>query len=138
MDDAKAGLHVKKGCQVMDGKTALAYVRARYSDPLGDLGRVQRQRSYLHGLIARVASPGVFLRPDREWRLAEAGTSSVAFDGASPFELLRLVRAMQAVGGSGGHQLTVPVADTALNTPVGEVVTWDRARAAALFHTLAR
>jgi LCP family protein required for cell wall assembly len=138
MNDPKAGLRVKKGCQVMDGKTALAYVRARYSDPLGDLGRVQRQRSYLHGLITRVASPGVLLRPDRQWRLAEAATSSIAFDGASPVELVRLVRAMQAVGGTGGHQLTVPLADTNLQTSVGDVVTWDRAKAAALFRTLAR
>ena len=138
MKDAKAGLDVKKGCQTLDGKTALAYVRARYSDPLGDLGRVQRQRSYLRGLVSRTLSPAVLLRPDRQWRLAEAATSSVAFDGAGLIESLRLVRAMHAVGGSGGRQTTVPIANSALQTSVGEVVTWDTSKARALFRTLAK
>jgi LCP family protein required for cell wall assembly len=31
--DKYSGLHVKKGCQEMDGATALGYVRARYFDP---------------------------------------------------------------------------------------------------------
>ncbi len=33
MDDPKAHINLKKGCQDMDGPTALGYVRARYSDP---------------------------------------------------------------------------------------------------------
>ena len=36
--DAKAHINLKKGCQTLDGTTALGYVRARYSDPKGDLG----------------------------------------------------------------------------------------------------
>lgn len=31
-----------------DGKTALAFARMRYSDPLGDFGRVARQRQVIH------------------------------------------------------------------------------------------
>ena len=45
--DRKSGLDVQKGCQEMDGPTALAYVRARYFDPTGDLGRVKRQQEFL-------------------------------------------------------------------------------------------
>jgi LCP family protein required for cell wall assembly len=138
MKDAKSGLNVKAGCQTLDGKTALAYVRARYSDPKGDLGRVERQRSYLRGLVARTLSPAVLLRPDRQWRLAEAATSSLAFDGAGLFESIRLVRAMHEVGSSSGHQTTVPIANSSLSTSVGDVVTWDTSKARALFRTLAR
>ena len=39
MKDKKAGINLKKGCQDLDGSNALGYVRARYEDPLGDIGR---------------------------------------------------------------------------------------------------
>ena len=47
MNDKKAGINLKKGCQVLDGTNALGYVRARYSDPRGDIGRAERQRQFL-------------------------------------------------------------------------------------------
>ena len=40
-NDENSGLNVKAGCQTMDGPTALAYVRMRYADPRGDLGRAR-------------------------------------------------------------------------------------------------
>src|SRR5699024_3895916 len=43
MDDEKAHINLQPGCQILDGKNALGYVRARYSDPRGDLGRAERQ-----------------------------------------------------------------------------------------------
>ena len=44
MKDKDAHINLPAGCQQLDGENALGYVRARKSDPLGDLGRVQRQR----------------------------------------------------------------------------------------------
>ena len=49
-NDERSGLKIKKGCQEVDGKTALAYVRMRYSDPTGDIGRAERQREYIAAL----------------------------------------------------------------------------------------
>ncbi|RZS90223.1 LytR family transcriptional attenuator [Motilibacter rhizosphaerae] len=137
MQDAKSGLDVAKGCQTFDGKTALAYVRARYSDPKGDLGRVERQRAYLRALLGKAVSWSLLLRPDRQWRLARGGTSAVAVDGAGPVELARLVRAVRQVGGP-GTEATVPVSTTALRTSRGVAVAWDAAAAKALFAQLAR
>ena len=54
-NDENSGLNVKAGCQTMDGPTALAYVRMRYADPRGDLGRVERQQEY----VAAVAKRGM-------------------------------------------------------------------------------
>ena len=72
MKDEKAHIDLPKGCQVLDGKNALGYVRARYSDPEGDLGRVKRQRQFLGALLDKVASPADVLLP---WRLHSLGTS---------------------------------------------------------------
>lgn len=134
MVDEKAGLDVRKGCQEFDGATALAWVRARYSDPKGDLGRVERQRDYIRSLVGAVASPGVLLRPDRQWRVARAGVDSVAVDGAGPLDLLRLGRAVQGLRPEG--QLTVPLSSSATSTSSGSVVIWDATEASILFNRL--
>jgi LCP family protein required for cell wall assembly len=47
----KINLH--KGQQVLDGEKALEYVRFR-SDPLGDLGRIQRQQKLINAVIDKV------------------------------------------------------------------------------------
>jgi len=47
MDDPMAGINLQPGCQVLSGPTALGYVRARHSDPRGDIGRAERQRQFL-------------------------------------------------------------------------------------------
>ena len=44
MKDKLAGLNIKKGCQEVDGKTALAYARSRHTSGIGDIDRVRRQR----------------------------------------------------------------------------------------------
>ena len=56
--DNKAHIDLKKGCQTLDGKNALGYVRARYSDPKGDLGRAERQRQFLGAIMKKAATPG--------------------------------------------------------------------------------
>jgi LCP family protein required for cell wall assembly len=59
--DAKSGLSIPKaGCQQLNGDQALAFVRSRYyeslqhgrwvSDPLSDLGRINRQQYFLRTL----------------------------------------------------------------------------------------
>ena len=44
MKDKLAGLDIKKGCQEVDGATALAYARSRHTSGIGDIDRVRRQR----------------------------------------------------------------------------------------------
>lgn len=49
--DKKAKAYLDKGPQVLNGKQALAYVRIRYSDPEGDIGRTKRQQKFLRALF---------------------------------------------------------------------------------------
>lgn len=53
--DRKQGLyiHLKKGYRLLDGEKAMQYVRFRH-DPLGDLGRIQRQQKFLKALVAKM------------------------------------------------------------------------------------
>ncbi len=53
--DRKQGLyiHLKKGTRLLDGEKAMQYVRFRH-DPLGDLGRIQRQQKFLKALAAKM------------------------------------------------------------------------------------
>jgi LCP family protein required for cell wall assembly len=135
--DKKSGLDIDKGCQAMDGPTALGYVRARYFDPKGDLGRVERQQEFLGAIFDRSTKPSVALNPVRVVRAADAGTQALTVDeDDGPVDLARFALAMRAVAGDKGIKTTVPVADPNYRTRVGSVVLWDRSRARALFNSL--
>jgi LCP family protein required for cell wall assembly len=135
--DHKSGLDVEKGCQEMDGPTALAYVRARYFDPQGDLGRVQRQQEFLGAVFDEATSPVTLLNPFRMVSLGNASTTALTIDdGDGPVSLVQLALTMRAVAGGGGKRITVPVADPNYSTPVGSAVRWDRERALKLFRSL--
>lgn len=135
--DAKSGLRVDKGCQEMDGPTALAYVRARYFDPRGDLGRVERQQEFLGAVFDRASSPATLLNPLRLVALGNAGTTALRIDdGDGPVSLARFGLTMRSVAGGRGRSVTVPVADPNYSTPAGSAVRWDRERALELFRRL--
>jgi LCP family protein required for cell wall assembly len=135
--DKKAGLNVKAGCQEMDGPTSLGYVRARYFDPKGDLGRVQRQQAFLSAIFTRASSPGVLLNPFRFIPLANSATKALTVDERDGLiDLVRFALVMRAVSGDGGKKITVPVADPNFTTSAGSSVLWDRDKARALFNSL--
>ena len=139
MNDAKAHINLKAGCQTFDGKTALGYARARYSDPRGDLGRVERQRQVLAAIAGKTLSPSVVLLPWRAFPAAAAGGNALAVDDqTSPWGLVSFVLAMRDVAGGGGLSLTVPISNPNLNTPAGSSVQWDAAKARTLFDDLRR
>jgi LCP family protein required for cell wall assembly len=137
--DAKAHIDVPKGCQTMDGPTALGYARARYSDPRGDLGRVERQREVLAAIAAKTLSPSVLGLPWRAGPAAVAGGRALTVDsGTTPWGVGRFVLGMRAVSGGDGVRMTVPIANASLQTPAGEAVQWDRAQALKLFAAMAK
>lgn len=140
LKDPKAHINVKAGCQTFDGPTALGYARARYADPRGDLGRVERQRQVLAAIAGKTLSPSVVALPWRAFPAASAGAGALTVDrDMSPTGLLAFVQAMRAVAGGGGLSLTVPVANAALQTPnAGEAVQWNSAQAGQLFDDLRR
>jgi anionic cell wall polymer biosynthesis LytR-Cps2A-Psr (LCP) family protein len=138
MKDKDAHINLKKGCQEMDGTTALGYARARKSDPRGDLGRVERQRETLAAIANKTLSPGTLLQPWRSFPAAKAGGGALTMDeSTSTLALTRFVLAMRAVSGGNGLSLTVPIGNPDLRTPnAGSAVQWDRTQALALFKAL--
>lgn len=95
MVDPLARLDVKKGCQEVDGLTALAYSRSRHVTALSDLDRVARQREVIGALGDEALTPWTFLNPVRYWRINEAAAGSIRVDeGMNPFDLGRFALAM--------------------------------------------
>ncbi len=137
--DADSHLDLPKGCQVLDGTTALGYVRMRKADPRGDLGRVERQREMLAAVAAKAASPATVLNPVRYWRLSNASARSVRLgEETSLWQVGTLALAMRTVASGKGLTLTVPVANPDASTSAGSAVLWDDKEAAAMFGDIAR
>jgi len=135
--DKNSGLNLSAGCQELDGRNALAYVRMRYADPKGDLGRVERQQQFLSSVMKKVATPAVILNPLSMWKLVDAGTSSVNVgDSDSIRNIVDLALAMRGLSNGKGTLTTVPVSDPDATTAAGSSVLWDEAAARKLFVSL--
>lgn len=100
------------GCHDVDGATALAFARMRYSDPLGDIGRQARQRQVIAAVVSEAATPSVLLNPFEQLRLIEAGTGALATDEDTGIvDLGRLALAFRAATGPEGVTGGPPIAD---------------------------
>ena len=135
--DENSGLSLLAGCQELDGKNALAYVRMRYADPKGDLGRIERQQQFLSSVMKKAATPAVLLNPISMWKLVDAGTESVNVgDRDSILDISKLARAMRGLSNGSGTLTTVPVSDPDATTAAGSSVIWDKDAARELFISL--
>ncbi len=135
--DAKAHIDLKKGCQTLDGKNALGYVRARYSDPKGDLGRAERQRQFLGAIMKKAATPATVLIPWRWWGFTHTAASSVIVgEDTSLVDTYRVLSTMRKVSSDQALSLVVPLSTTTATTNAGSSVLWDDERADALFTML--
>lgn len=137
--DHDSHIDLKKGCQTLVGKDALGYVRERKADPLGDLGRVERQRQVLGAMAKKAASPATILDPVRYWRVVNAGTNSLAVgQNASMLSAARMVIALAKVSSGDGMTLTVPVANANASTSAGSSVLWNNEQAKEMFGDIKR
>ena len=128
INDPKANLKIKKGCQEADGKTALGYSRTRAS-ALSDLARVQQQREVVAAIGSKVVSPWSVLNPVRYWRLNNALPDFFTFgEGMNPLRAGMWAFAMTRVNGENGLTCTVPLADGS--------ATWDQDRSAQMFKAI--
>jgi LCP family protein required for cell wall assembly len=126
MDDKLAGLHIKKGCQQVDGKTALAYSRSRHTSGIGDIDRVRRQREVVSAVGHKVVSPWTVINPVRYWRLNAAIPDFFTFgDGMGPVRGALWATAMTRVNGDQGLTCVVPLQDLAVH--------WDPVKSKQMF-----
>jgi LCP family protein required for cell wall assembly len=137
MKDPKAGINLKKGCQTLDGKNALGYVRARYSDPRGDLGRAERQRQFLGAIMKKAATPSTVFVPTRYWGFTHASAEGlIVGEDTSMRDASRVLLALRAVSRDEGLSLVVPIQSENYQTSAGSSVKWNTERAKALFTML--
>jgi LCP family protein required for cell wall assembly len=135
--DKNSGADFAAGCQDLDGADSLAFVRQRYQEAMGDLGRTKNQQKFLGALGDQVASPSTLLNPFKLYPTMGASLDSLIVDkDMSVFQLGRMFLAMRGVQGSDGVQMNVPVADPGFATDKGSAVLWDEAGADQLFREL--
>jgi len=93
-------LKLKVGKHVIQGPTALAYLRVRYGVGDGsDLGRVSTQQTYLSSLVRKVKSDETLTDIGRMYSLAEAATRNMTLSSslANVDTLIALVRILAKV-----------------------------------------
>ena len=135
--DENSGLNVKAGCQLMDGPTSLAYVRMRYADPEGDLGRVKRQQEFIGAVVKRAANPITWLLPWRSFGAAEAAGSSLTVDqGTHVWDDAQLGLAMAMVAAGLGDSTTVPTEPDTYYVDGQDALKWNSEQARQLFNNL--
>ena len=135
--DKNSGLDVEAGCQTLDGKTALAWVRMRYADPTGDLGRMQRQQQWVSLMTHQMLTPMTLLNPARQWQIVNAALDAVTVDeGTGALSVGRLGLGLRQIVGGSGEITSVPV-DDADHWEAGQwVLHWDPAGAGELFSSM--
>ncbi|PKK91768.1 MAG: hypothetical protein CVV64_03645 [Candidatus Wallbacteria bacterium HGW-Wallbacteria-1] len=64
--DVRGGLDIdiRKGLQVLDGQTAMEYVRFR-EKLRGDIGRIDRQKKFMKAVVQKLLSPAILLKIPR-------------------------------------------------------------------------
>lgn len=116
--DAKSGLNVDAGTQVVDGATALAYARSRsyeelrdgewVAQPGGDIARAGRQREVLTKIMSQVSSPSGLVRSPLV--ITAVGSNLTADSDLSLFTLARTGWAMRSAAET--DSVTLPVVGT--------------------------
>lgn len=136
--DRMSGLSWQAGCHDVDGPTALLFARMRYSDPLGDIGRTQRQRLVISSTLKKALSPEVLINPARQVALADAGAAALTVDrSAQTIDIARLALALRKAGDA-GLQGVPPIASLGYNPGggVGSTVKLDESRTPAFWEGL--
>ncbi|MTE19313.1 LytR family transcriptional regulator [Streptomyces sp. TRM43335] len=138
--DERSGLDLPAGTTRLDGGEALRYVRARYLDAEGDLGRIKRQQRFLASVIGEATEKDLLTAPTRLGRVVSALLGSVRADrdfGAD--DLLALGRAMRGFTTASAEFASVPLDDPDHTVPgVGSTVVWNDEGAERLFTALRR
>jgi LCP family protein required for cell wall assembly len=131
ISDPLAGIDLPAGCQKLDGRDALGYVRTR-ATPRADLDRMLNQRAFMSALLHRVLSPAVLLNPLRWYPMSHAAGDAVAVDeGDHIWDLARLAWALRG----DVVTTTVPIGEFG-GGDSGSVVVWNDDTAGQLFDAL--
>ena len=136
-NDKNSGLNVQKGCQSMDGPTALAYVRMRYADPKGDIGRAERQQEYIKAVATKTANPFTFLNPFKMFSVDRSAADSLTVDnGTGVIADARMGVALGMISAGLGEQTAVPIESDSYWVDGQQAVKWNTPEALKLFDSI--
>ncbi|MEU8897897.1 LCP family protein [Nocardia sp. NPDC048505] len=104
----------KSGKQVVNGETALNYVRARhvYGEERSDYDRISRQQRFMASLLRGALSSRVLFNPEKFNGFVNAFKEHTFVDGVQPNDLLTLGRSLQKMEAGAVTFLTIPTAGT--------------------------
>lgn len=124
VSDELSELEWTAGCHHVDGLTALAFARMRYSDPMGDIGRAARQRQVIGSVVRAAATPSTLLNPVKQVDLISSGVNSFAVDeGTGIVGVARLALAFRAANAEGGFTGAPPISSMGYDAGrIGSVV----------------
>jgi len=132
VSDPLAGIELPAGCQKLDGRSALGFVRSR-ATPRADLDRMVNQQEFMSALMHRASSPAVLLNPLRWYPMTHAAAGAVTVDlNAHVWDLARLAWALHGTVTT----TTVPIGEFT-GSDSGSVVVWNSDEASRLFEALA-
>ena len=127
LSDSKSHLELPAGTHILDGLTALAYVRSRELDGTGDLGRMKRQQAFFGAVFRKATSLGVLTNPVKLGTFLNSVLGSITTDSQlQTNDLIDLAKQMRNLSAGNVQTLTVPLSD--LNYSDGVItsaVLWD-------------
>lgn len=108
--DPQAQFEKAAGRHVLDGREALGYVRMRKSVGDGsDLGRIERQQTFLTSVAQKATSTSLLLRPDRLYSFLDAATESMTTDSElGTTQMARIAQSVRSIGLDKVEFVTVP------------------------------
>lgn len=114
VDDELGTILPNPGRQMLNGSTALDYVRARhvYGEERSDYDRIHRQQLFLSSLLRGALSSKVLFDIGKLNSFINAFSGSAFMDAVSTKDLLMLGRSLQKVDAGAITFLTVPTAGT--------------------------
>jgi LCP family protein required for cell wall assembly len=131
LNDPASGLHLKKGCQNLNGAQALGFVRTRHLFATQDLQREQDQRVFIKALLSKMTSPGTLVNPFATVPAAFGATDSLTVDkGTQLYQLVQVAFALRHP-----ETTTVPIG-TSETLAVGDVLIWDHTQELRMFNAM--
>ncbi|OBK89075.1 transcriptional regulator [Mycobacterium sp. 1165178.9] len=105
------------GRQVLDGPTALNYVRARQvtTEVNGDYGRIKRQQLFLSSLLRSLISEDTLLDPNKLNNVVNMFISDTEVDNVQSKDLIQLGQSLQGMAAGHVTFVTVPTGVTDQN-----------------------
>lgn len=136
--DSKSNLQLSAGLQTLDGIQALKYVRTRYFDGQGDIGRMKRQQEFISAVLRKATSTGTLLNPIKLVSFLNAAIKTITTDNQfNKNDLLTLGKQLKNLSADRVRTLTIPLSNANGRAEgLGSVVIWDSVLAPDLFNRL--